>query len=184
MQADLNAQMAELTTALDKIQSKMVELQPRIRTLNEKINLSANHRIDLYNQSTSLDTELLLLLQQKETLEKDCNSGKDGLVQARKSWDGLRALFVEAKQKKTKTGTSSRVSQLDLPAATLFSPLPQPQLVIASAAEPQPEPSQIAASGAKGVTHFDEKPLEGGVDSADLVALAGASAQDFPTLFC
>lgn len=62
-QADLNARMAELTTALRKIQTEMDELQPRIRALNEKINLSASHRIDLYTQSISLDNELILLLQ-------------------------------------------------------------------------------------------------------------------------
>lgn len=128
--------MAELTAALKRIRTEMDDLQPRIRALNDKINLSASRRIDLYTQLTSLDAELLLLLQQKEALEKDCAMGEEELMQARKSWDGLRQLFNKAKEKRPMAETVSKVSQLDLLSAPLFSSLPEPRLAITSAAEP------------------------------------------------
>lgn len=178
-QAELNAQMAELTAALKRIQTEMDDLQPRIRALNDKINLSASRRIDLYTQLTSLDAELLLLLQQKEALEKDCATGEEELMQARKSWDGLRQLFNEAKEKRPMAETVSKVSQLDLLSAPLFSLLLEPHLAITSAAEPHLDTSQVAAFDAEGMTPSSDPPLD--ANPADPGALAGASAQG---IFC
>lgn len=127
-QAKLNAQMAELTASLKKIQTEIDVLQPKIHALSDKINLRASRRIDLYNQLTSLNTDLLLLLQQKEALEKDYSTTEEGLMRARKSWDGLHHLFNEAKEKMPTAGTVSKLSQLDLSSAPRF--LPCPNLIL------------------------------------------------------
>lgn len=154
----------------------MHELQPTIRALNEKIRLSASHRIDLYTQSTSLDTELLLLLQQKEALEMDCTAGEEGLMRARNAWDGLRSLFNEARGKSSTAGTVSQPSQLDLSFIPLFPPLPTTPLAITSVAKPQPSSSEVAAFDAEGITPSGDPPLD--VDSANPGASARASASE------
>lgn len=50
-------------------------------------------------------------------------------------------LFNEAKEKRLAARTIGNVSQLDLPSAPLFSPLPGPHLAIALTAKPQHDPS-------------------------------------------
>lgn len=83
-------------------------------------------------------------------------------------------LFNEAKEKRPAARTIGNVSQLDLPSAPLFSPLPGPHLAIALTAKSQHDPSQAAASHAEGITASGDPPLD--TDSADPSASARASA--------
>lgn len=120
--------------------------------------------INLYNQSTSLDIELIYLLQQKEALEKDHKTGEEGLLAAKKSWKSLKDFLAKTKKETTIASTGTRINQLDLPAAPIFSPSPE---------APQ-DPPLATVSDAE--TPSTGKLPEGAAEYADPTASSGVDA--------